>query len=129
MSGSVDLGDATRDVQGELLRSAVFALSSRYEGLPMILIEAMTCGVPAVSFDCKSGPTDIIRDGQDGYLVPAGDIPRFAARLEAVMADPALRQARGRAAFHNVRRFDEDTVMRQWLELFSRLVAVKAARG
>ena len=73
--------------------------------------------------------TDIIRDGQDGYLVPAGDIPRFAARLEALMADPALRQAMGRAAFHNVRRFDEDTVMRQWLELFSRLVAIKAARS
>ena len=94
----------------------------------MILIEAMTCGVPAVSFDCKSGPADIIDDGQDGYLVPAGDEAMFAARLQTLMSDPARRQAMGSAAFQNVRRFDEDTVMRQWLELFSQLAAARAAR-
>ena len=125
ISASVDLGEATRDVQGELLRSSAFALTSRYEGLPMILIEAMSCGVPVVSFACRSGPTDIIRDGQDGFLVPAGDVAGFARRLQALMSDPALRQAMGDAAFHNVRRFDEATVMHQWLDLFERLVRTR----
>jgi glycosyltransferase involved in cell wall biosynthesis len=128
IAAGVDLEDATRDVRGELMRSSVLVLTSRYEGLPMVLIEAMTCGLPVVSFDCRSGPADIVRHGEDGYLVPAGDIDAFATRLDALLTDATLRKAMGAAAFRNVRRFDEDTVMRQWLALFEDAVAERNRR-
>ena len=128
IAASVDLEDASRDVRSELLRSSVLALTSRYEGFGMVLVEAMTCGLPVVSFDCRSGPSDIVRDGEDGWLVRSGDVGAFAARLDALVSDPALRRAMGAAAFANVRRFDEDLVMRRWLALFEEAVADRVRR-
>jgi glycosyltransferase involved in cell wall biosynthesis len=88
-----------------MANAAVFALSSRFEGLGNVLIEAMACGCPVVSTDCKSGPAEILEDGRHGPLVPIADPPALAAALERVLDAPPDRAAlRRRAADFSVER-------------------------
>ena len=68
----------TKDISKEYINSSVYLLTSYTEGLPMVLLESMGCGVPAVAFTCKCGPRDVITDGVDGILVPEGDIDSLA---------------------------------------------------
>ena len=102
-------------------RADLFVLSSRNEGLPSALIEAMAYGVPAVSFDCQQGPRDIIRDGIDGLLVPNGEIPALASTLAELMADSDRRDVMGKAATHVRERFSEHAILQQWDELFAQM--------
>jgi len=104
----------TRRMGDELAKASVFALSSRYEGFGMVLIEAMSAGVPVVSFDCPRGPGEIVHDGEDGFLVPAVDVPAFAAALERLVGDEALRRRLGAAALRTAARYDPETVGRRW---------------
>jgi glycosyltransferase involved in cell wall biosynthesis len=73
-----------------MARCSCFVLSSRHEGLPGALIQAMACGAAVVSTDCPHGPAEVVTDGVDGFLVPVGDAAALAARVSAVLADPAL---------------------------------------
>jgi glycosyltransferase involved in cell wall biosynthesis len=112
------INQPTRDIEREYLSSAICALPSRYEGFGMTLIEAMACGVPCVAFDCPCGPRDIIRDGEDGILVPPGDVDSFARALSRLMTDHDLRHKMAAAARRNVTRYDIDTIAARWDELF-----------
>lgn len=117
---NVILGPST-DMRSEYSRSAIFALSSRYEGLPMVLLEAQACGLPIVAMECKCGPRDVVTDGVDGFLVPDGDVPALADRLSRLMADQSLRERMGEAAFKASDRYEEQTIMNQWQKLLSEL--------
>lgn len=98
----------------------LFLLSSRYEGMPNTLGEAMACGIACVAFDCPTGPAEMIRNGIDGYLVPPGDIEAAAERCLRLLADKALRRQIGHTARELPTRFAPDCIGRLWAELVER---------
>lgn len=121
LADSTAVNAPTGDIAAEYAGSSILAMTSNYEGFPMVMIEAMSAGLPAVTFGYKCGPRDIITDGTDGVIVPNGDIRGFADALLRLMADGALRRRMGRAATAVTDRYSEESVMRQWTALFESL--------
>lgn len=110
----VHLVGLRRDIGAFLASAELFVFSSRFEGFPNALMEAMAAGLPVVSFDCDSGPADIIRPGIDGALVPPLDVAALAGEMDRFMGDAALRGRSGAAAATVVDRFGVEVIMRRW---------------
>jgi glycosyltransferase involved in cell wall biosynthesis len=110
------------DIQAKYLESSIFVLSSRFEGFGMVLIEAMACGVPCVTFDCPYGPADIVSHQKDGFVVRNDAISAFAQSIIHLIEDENLRKDFGKAAKQNVKRFLPEVIMPQWDTLFKRYV-------
>lgn len=117
----ITLCPPTKDMDTVYRSASLVAMSSRYEGLPMILLEAQAYGLPIVSFACKCGPADVVTNGVDGFLVSEGDIEALANKLTTVIKDDALRQQMGQAARNNSKRYEEEVIMKKWETLFHRL--------
>jgi glycosyltransferase involved in cell wall biosynthesis len=115
------LNGPTPNIQQEYVNSSIFVFSSRFEGFGMVLVEAMACGLPVVSFDCPCGPKDIVRDGEDGLLVENGNIDLLASSLSRLMNDETLRQSMSKAGLKNVQRFNIEQIAEQWRLLFESL--------
>lgn len=115
----------TTDMDAELAKSSLYVLSSRFEGLPMVMIEAMSHGVPVVGFDCPTGPAEVITDGDDGLLVPAMDTDALAAAMSRLMGSAQLRIDMGAAAARAARSFAPHVVHPQWEGLFGELTEVR----
>jgi glycosyltransferase involved in cell wall biosynthesis len=114
----------TQDLGRELTKASVFALSSRFEGLPMVLLEAMSKRLPVVSFDCPTGPRQVIASGRNGLLVPNGNVDAFASALLEVIEDDERRRSMGDAALETARRYDLAEIGREWADLLSDLAGV-----
>ncbi len=112
---------ATNDVYAQYDESSIFVLSSRYEGLPLVLIEAMSAGLPCVAFTCPCGPRDCIDDGKDGLLVEAGNTTKLADAICRLIEDEPLRQQMGAAARQHALQFREENIMHRWIELFEEI--------
>ena len=123
LSSSVSLGKYEGDMEKTYSEASVLALSSRYEGLPMALLEAQTFGIPCVSFDCKCGPREVIEDGVSGILVKDGDVDALALGLRQLMTDGDLRKEMGQNAFRRAERWKMDIIMEKWTKLFEEILS------
>jgi glycosyltransferase involved in cell wall biosynthesis len=122
IQGRVRFPGRTDDAYGVLAAADLYVLSSRYEGFPMVLCEAMASGLPVISFDCRTGPREIIRDGVDGVLVPAEDVAGLAAQLSRLMADAKSRDELGQRAPEISKRFGVTRVLGLWDEVFREIL-------
>lgn len=114
----IHLYDPVRNIVPKYLGSSFYVMSSRYEGFPLVLPEAMACGLPCVSFDLNCGPSDIIRHKEDGLLVhPNGDIGKLSEAICWMIEHPEDRAAMGKKAKSNISRFAIDSVMKKWVKL------------
>jgi glycosyltransferase involved in cell wall biosynthesis len=126
LSDHVHLMGRTSRLGQEFSRASIFALSSRFEGFGMVIVEAMSKGLPVVSFDCPRGPADIIDDGETGLLVPNGDTDALAAALVELIDDEPRRRRMGEAALATAARYDGELIGRMWDELVDDLLDAAA---
>ena len=109
----------------EYLKSSIYVMSSVYEGFALVLLEAMACGVPCVSFDCPHGPRNVITNGEDGILVEYLNTEALAENICMLIENQTLRKEMGKRGHLNVLRFSCESIMLQWVELFESLVRNK----
>lgn len=111
------LEDPVTNIEDKYIESSIFVLSSRYEGLPLVVQEAMTCGLPVVAFSMV-GTQEVIRDGEDGILVENGNIPALAEQICRLIENPEIRRELGERAAVNIQRYKIDNIACQWKDLF-----------
>ncbi len=121
LRGRVRLPGWTADLSAELAKGDLFALSSGYEGFGNVIAEALVAGLPVVSFDCPSGPAEIIRHEVDGLLVPPLDVDALAAALGRLMGDQDLRLRMGARAPEALERFSLESTLARWDDLLAQV--------
>ena len=121
LNNFVNIKPATNNIMEELLKSSIYVMTSRFEGLPMVLIEAQECGLPIVSFDCKEGPNQIIQDNKNGYLVEVGDINIFVDKVISITKNEEMWNVFSKNAKENADNYSEGRIIKLWMELFDKV--------
>lgn len=119
----VDLMGFSADLAGELRRAAIFTMTSRFEGFPMVMLEAMGAGLPVVTFAFRTGCEDLMTHEATGLVAPQDDVPALAQALKELMASPERRIAMGAACYEVARSYTPELMADRWEALFERLVA------
>lgn len=121
LGSSVIIHTPTPEIYDKYMESDFYVLSSRWEGFGLVLTEAMSCGIPCVSFDCPYGPSDIIADNEDGLLVENGNAGQLAEKICFLIENENIRLEMGKKARENVKRYLPENIIKQWEELFNSL--------
>ena len=111
------------DVKNIYQGSSIFTLPSRFEGFGLVIIEAMACGVPVVTFDCENGPRNIIANNLDGILVKPFDVDEYAESLLRLIQDDQLRCQMGKRAHESSQRYLIEDIAQKWKDLFDEITA------
>lgn len=122
LENNVLLMGFTKDIMNAYRQSSISLLSSLSEGFALVIVEAMECGVPVVSYQCPYGPKDLISEGEDGFLVPVGDEQMMADRICTLIEDEQLRRRMGVAAKEKAKLYHLDIIIDRWMQLFNDLV-------
>lgn len=125
LEAQVELLPFTNKIQEHYCGASVYAMTSVFESFGLVLVEAASIGLPLVAYDCPCGPSDIIKDGEDGFLIPMHDKDAYSKALRRLIEDESLRKRMGANAEKNSERFSLDAVMHQWEELFAKLVGAR----
>jgi glycosyltransferase involved in cell wall biosynthesis len=126
LEGQVALNGQEKHLGQRLSEASIYALSSRREGFPMVLLEAMSKGLPVVSYDCPTGPREIVRDGENGLLVPHRDVEALAAGLARMIEDEELRRRCGAGALATAERYAPELIAARWERLLDELRSARA---
>ncbi|MDU1906112.1 MAG: glycosyltransferase family 4 protein [Dysgonomonas sp.] len=121
---SMSIHPFEKDIQKEYEASSVYVMSSLYEGFGLVLTEAMAYGLPCISFDCPSGPSEIITNGEDGIIVEYKNIDKLAEAIIFLIEDKTLRKEMGENARENVKRFLPEKIMPRWISLFEQITGL-----
>ena len=103
-------------------QASIFILSSKFEGMPNALAEAMAIGLPAISTDCPTGPRELIEHGHDGFLVPVGDASAMADAMRRLMNDKKLRQEFGEKAREKMKQYNTEAIAKLWENEFQKVI-------
>ena len=125
VSNSLILNEPTSDIIDKYLESSIYIMSSRFEGFPMVLLEAMSCGLPCVSFDCPNGAKDIIEDGRNGFLVGYLNVEQLADNICKLIENESLRKEMSNHAREDVKHYLPTEIMKLWERLFSDIIEFK----
>ncbi|WP_145505956.1 glycosyltransferase, partial [Yersinia alsatica] len=119
---NVALLPSTPNVHDLYDQSAIYVMTSRFEGFPMVLLEAKASGLPIIAYDCDTGPSELIIDGEDGFLIPFADSDTFSDRLIKLMNDDNLREAMSLRSLVNSEKYQiEVTIGRKWKDLIDNI--------
>lgn len=118
LTNTVKLEGKVADIKKAYLEYSISLCSSYEESFSMVLLEAQACGLPVIAFDCPHGPSEIITNGVDGFLIPDNDIQEYADRICLLIEKEEIRKVMGRNALKNAKRYTEDKVMPQWVKVF-----------
>ena len=117
-----------KDIAEKYAESSIFVLSSRFEGFGLVIVEAMACGLPVISFDCPCGPKDIIMNNKDGMLVSSGDVDGLVRQLLYLIEHDERRKQMGNSALVNVQRYKIENIAILWKDLFNMLLQEKNSK-
>ena len=121
MNANIKVHEAISELSEKYKQSSIMLLTSRYEPFGLVLPEAMSCGLPVIAFDCHYGPTDIITDGKDGFLVKNHNIEIFVNKVCKLIDSLELRKMMGQFGIHSSQRYSASFVMPKWTALFEQL--------
>jgi len=122
ISNNVTFFEPVKNISEKYLDSSLYLMTSRSEGFPMVLLEAMALGLPCVAYDCPCGPSAIIQNNENGFLVEDGNIDLFVQKMELLIEDENLRIQMGKNAKNSISKYDLETIMQQWKSLFEELI-------
>ena len=121
LNGMFELPGFTGNLAAELSKASIFAMTSRSEGLPMVLLEAKLMKLPSVSYDILTGPSEIILNGVNGYLVEPENVDAFAISLARLMKSEKLREEFSANSWDNIGKFDSAEITKKWIRLLDSL--------
>lgn len=125
LTSSVEIHEPVKNITDILVTSSIYVLSSRFEGLPMVLLESMSVGVPVIAFKCKCGPSDIIEDGKDGFLVDCFDTKDFADRIMYLIENEEKRISMGRQCKIKMANYSHEVICERWGLLYKSVIDKK----
>ena len=126
LGGSVTLCGRTPNIEDQYALHSIYVMSSRAEGLGLVLLEAAFCGLPLIAYDCPSGPSEIIEDGKNGFLIEKiGDLHTMADKICQLIENESLRRQMGDNAKKMMKQFEISVIKRQWTNLFQKLLNKK----
>ena len=125
LKDSASLMGYTDDIISKFADASIFICTSIFEGLPLVFIEAMSCGLPVVSYSCPCGPKDIVTEGEDGFLVPVNDEQMMASRICYLIEHEDVRIQMGQASLDNSKAYSKDIIAAKWMAIFRNLLNAK----
>ncbi|NMM65093.1 glycosyltransferase family 4 protein [Clostridium sp. P21] len=118
MNNNVQFIKPTENIAEYFKNASIFAFTSRNEGFGMVLLEAMSFGVPCISFDCPSGPRDLITNNENGFLIENNNVDEFVEKLQVLIKNYGLRKTMGEKAYEKAKNWDNDSIVQAWVDLF-----------